>query len=68
MNKKNLLPLYIMEYCWLIIGICVLSVGVQGIVYSGMNINVAMYFVIAALSVAMFMYRRKKRKKIMQEL
>jgi Flp pilus assembly protein TadB len=57
-----------MEYCWLIIGVCALSVGVQNVIYIGINRNVAMYFVVAALSIAMFVYRRKKRKKIMQEL
>lgn len=68
MINKKLLPLYIMEYCWLIIGVCALSVGVQNVIYIGINRNVAMYFVVAALSIAMFVYRRKKRKKIMQEL
>ncbi len=56
-----------MEYCWLIIGICALFVGLQGIYYAGFNVDSAMYFVVTALSGAMFAYRRKKRKKMEQE-
>lgn len=68
MEKRELLPLYIMEYCWLVIGISALLVGVLDVIYVGMNTNIAVYFLVAALSIVMFIYRRKKRKKIMQEL
>jgi len=68
MINKKLLPLYIMEYCWLIVGVCALIIGAQEIYYNGICLDTAMYFVVAALAGAMFVYRRKKRKKIMQEM
>lgn len=57
-----------MEYCWLIIGICALFIGAQVIYYEGICLDTAMYFVVAVLAGAMFMYRRKRRKKMMQEV
>ena len=67
MNKRDLLPLRIMEYCWLIIGVCAVFIGAQGVFYAGITTDTAMYFVVAALSGAMFVYRRKRRKKMMGE-
>ncbi|MDR1761694.1 MAG: hypothetical protein LBR55_04530 [Bacteroidales bacterium] len=67
MKNKDMLPLYIIEYCWLIIGLCALFVCIQEFSYNRFNTDVAIYFIVAALSGAMFVYRRKKRKKLMQE-
>ncbi|MDR2962462.1 MAG: hypothetical protein LBU90_02295 [Bacteroidales bacterium] len=67
MENKKLLPLYIMEYCWLIIGISALFVGLQGLFYYGYSTDILMYFIVAILSGFMYFYRRKRRRKLMQE-
>lgn len=66
MNKKDLIFLRILEICWIVIAISSLITCIDTYQHYGFNKDAIMFGVFTLVSVAMYIYRLKKRKNAMK--
>lgn len=64
MNKKDLFFLRILEISWIVISISSLLTAIHSSIYNGFVTDTILFFLISLMAFAMFLYRRNKRKRI----